>query len=77
MKKRKSAKPFAEIEYDELDQDDGVVLDDFCAVSSTECTGLMPNLPQDQEEEEAYTKIYTIPVPTLRKQRNTENKSER
>ena len=28
------------------------------ASSSMECTGLMPSLPQDREEEESYLEIY-------------------
>ena len=30
-------------------------------VSQTECTGLIQIPPQDEEEAEAYTEIYTVP----------------
>lgn len=31
-------------------------------VSGNECTGLMPSLPIDFEEAEAYSEIYDVPV---------------
>lgn len=68
LKKKKSVKKIAEIEYNEFPPEEDNILDDFCTVASTtECTGLMPNLPQTYAEEESYTKIYTIPAPSLRR----------
>ena len=76
LKKKKSVKNIAEIEYNEFPPEEDNILDDFCTVASTtECTGLMPNLPQTHAEEESYTKIYTIPAPSLR--RTTEDKQGR
>lgn len=34
-----------------------------CAASSTDCTGLIPNLPEDEEAAEAYKDIYDFGPP--------------
>jgi hypothetical protein len=39
-------------------------------VSGTECTGLVPTPPESEQEEEAYTDLYTIPKPDTNKERD-------
>lgn len=36
-------------------------------VSSTECTGLIPTPPANEQEAQAYTDIYAIPEPSQNK----------
>lgn len=46
-----------------------------CAASSTECTGLIPNLPESEEDAEAYREIYDFGPPDLG--RNVSDKQKR
>ena len=44
--------------------------------SATECTGLIPNMPEDAFETLGYTDIYDIPLPEIVADEN-ENKAEK
>lgn len=37
--------------------------------SATDCTGLIPTPPTNAEEAESYTKIYSVPTPSVEKEK--------
>ena len=41
--------------------------------SATECTGLIPNMPEDAFETLGYTDIYDIPVPEIVSDKGKDN----
>lgn len=43
--------------------------DSFHAASMSECTGLIPSAPADQNEIHSYSQIYDIPLPNFRNDR--------
>ena len=46
------------------DADNDAIFDEtFNVVSSTECTGLMPSLPQEESQAESYRKLYSVLPP--------------
>lgn len=50
----------------EVQSTDYTELADSCSntvVSGTECTGLIPTPPEDEQQSEAYADLYTIPKP--------------
>jgi len=62
-----------EIEYDYLSIDK--------ISSNTECTGLVPSLPADEEDVESYSDLYPIPkqgnAKQLEEEINKENKNKK
>lgn len=58
---KQKRKPFEEKPYDHL-EDIGTN-----ACSSTECTGLIPQLPATEEELEAYMEVYDFGPPIVEK----------
>lgn len=52
---------------EENPMDFDMLFDSNNTVSSTECTGLIPTPPLNDEEAESYTDIYAIPQPENKK----------
>ena len=55
--------------------------DSFHAASMSECTGLIPTAPADQNEIHSYSQIYDIPLPNFRNDRrkimNNQNNNQK
>lgn len=47
-------------------QTDRELFEDTAVVSSTECTGLEPTPPENQEETESFAELYDTPLSTQR-----------
>ena len=57
-KKNKKTRP--------IDPENQYLFDNEFAVSSmTECTGLIPNAPTDDDDTQSYSEIYDVPLPQI------------
>lgn len=57
-KKSKKARP--------IDPENQYLFDNEFAVGSmTECTGLIPNAPTDDDDTQSYSEIYDVPLPQI------------
>ena len=58
-------------------EDDVSFMNEQPVASSMECTGLMPSLPDTEDEAESYSKLYPVPAPRQAKDSETREKSSR
>ena len=57
-KRRKQTRPIDPEGHDLFDNE-------FAVQSMTECTGLIPNAPTDDDDTQAYSEIYDVPLPKI------------
>lgn len=61
-------KDMQEFSIDEEDRD-FLYYDVENIASATDCTGLIPTPPTNAEEAESYTNIYSVPTPSVEKEK--------